>query len=658
MFEDKYKNVLNEIKAPENSAEKAMAKNKKRKNASYVKSWVAVAACLAIILGGAGIFAKNHSVPDKYDDYFASNLPHPRPNNSVTLTPTEPKSYKAVIGTVMALIEKVKNNEVYDKFTNLGGVDLGYGAIDEWVEGEEVVNDGGKGDYTDTNNQVSGVQEADIIKTDGKYIYALNGNELSVYSANNGDVSFVSSAEIENGMYCKSLILYKSKLAVIYNQSRKSYDYDGKQMTVTDIYTVSEDGNVEKDSRFVQSGYFVSCRERGGKLYVITTYDGLFTYGDIFLNETEITEDTVKDRLPVSGIDEGSTVKAENILIPEYLPSMGFTVVSGLDLTTQEFNTAALMDVGTGVYMDTDTLYVYSEQYVYNEENDRYNRCTTVNRFPLENGNPKHTGTVCVDGTYLNQYSFDEYNGYLRIAVNRPSTNDNAVIILDKDLNTVSEVTEMGKGEQVKSVRFYGETAYVVTFRQTDPLYALDLSDPENPVILSELKIPGFSTYLQKFGEDMLFGFGYDADENTGWRKGLKLSMFDISDAKNTCEKHTLLLSENTYFSDDVLKAVVVDATRNLIMFPYRTYGNETIYDETANTTYTVYTEKLVYAAYLYGENGFELLGEAVYTDDFVSRLRGIRIGDYIYVFTFGGKDGTVAESYNLNDFTLIDSLE
>ncbi|MBR2915947.1 MAG: beta-propeller domain-containing protein, partial [Clostridia bacterium] len=624
MFEDKYKKVLNEIKAPENSAEKAMAKTKKRKDASYLKSWVAVAACLAIILGGAGIFAKTRNVPENYDDYFASTLPHPRPNNSVTLTPTEPKSYKAVIGTVMALIEKVKNNEVYDKLTNMGGVDLGYGAIDEAEDGmiEDVVDnfvDSFKDSYTDTNNQVSGVQEADIIKTDGKYIYALNGNELSVYSADNGDISFVSSADIENGMYCKSLILYKSKLAVIYNQSRKSYDYDGKQLTVTDIYTVSEDGNVEKDSRFVQSGYFVSCRERGGKLYVITTYDGLFTYGDIFRNETEITEDTVKDRLPVSGIDKGSTVKAENILIPEYLPSMGFTVVSGLDLTTQEFNTAALMDVGTGVYMDTDTLYVYSEQYVYNAENDRYNRCTTVNRFSLENGNPKHTGTVCVDGTYLNQYSFDEYNGYLRIAVNRPSTNDNAVIILDKDLNTVSEVTGMGKGEQVKSVRFYGETAYVVTFRQTDPLYALDLSDPENPVILSELKIPGFSTYLQKFGEDMLFGFGYDADENTGWRKGLKLSMFDISDAKNTCEKHTLLLSENTYFSDDVLKAVVVDATRNLIMFPYRIYGNETIYDETANTTYTVYTEKLVYAAYLYGENGFELLGEAVYTDDFIS---------------------------------------
>ena len=107
-----------------------------------------------------------------------------------------------------------------------------------------------------------------------------------------------------------------------------------------------------------------------------------------------------------------------------------------------------------------------------------------------------------------------------------------------------------------------------------------------------------------------------------------------------------------------MLKAVVVDTTRNLIMVPYRYYGNETIYDETTNTTYSIYTEKLIYAAYLYDENGFELLGEAVYTDNYVSKLRGIRIGDYIYVFTFGGKDGTVAESYNLNDFTLIDSLE
>ncbi|MBO7215888.1 MAG: beta-propeller domain-containing protein, partial [Clostridia bacterium] len=408
MFEDKYKKVLNEIKAPENSAEKAMAKGKKRKNVSYVKSWVAAAACLAIILGAAGIFAKTHNVSDNYDDYFASTLPPPRPNHSVTLTPTEPKSYETVIGTVMALIENIKNDEAYDKLTNMGGVDLDYGAIDEWVEGEEVVNDGNKGDYTDTNNQVSGVQEADIIKTDGKYIYALNGNELSVYSADNGDITFVSSAEIENGIYCKSLILYESKLAVIYNQSRKSYDYNGKQLTVTDIYTVSEDGTVEKDARFVQSGYFVSCRERDGKLYVITTYSGFFTYGDIFRNETEITEDTIKDRLPVSGIDEGSTVKAENILIPEDLSSMGFTVVSGLDLTTQKFNTVALMDVGADVYMDTDTLYVYSGQYAYDEETGRFNSYTTVNRFSLENGNPKHTGTVCVDGTYLNQYSFDE----------------------------------------------------------------------------------------------------------------------------------------------------------------------------------------------------------------------------------------------------------
>ncbi|MBO7161806.1 MAG: hypothetical protein J6W15_03215, partial [Clostridia bacterium] len=102
MFEDKYKKVLNEIKAPENSAEKAMAKGKKRKNVSYVKSWVAAAACLAIILGAAGIFAKTHNVSDNYDDYFASTLPPPRPNHSVTLTPTEPKSYETVIGTVMA----------------------------------------------------------------------------------------------------------------------------------------------------------------------------------------------------------------------------------------------------------------------------------------------------------------------------------------------------------------------------------------------------------------------------------------------------------------------------------------------------------------------------------------------------------------------------
>jgi len=186
--------------------------------------------------------------------------------------------------------------------------------------------------------------------------------------------------------------------------------------------------------------------------------------------------------------------------------------------------------------------------------------------------------------------------------------------------------------------RFDGNTGYVVTFRQVDPLFSIDLSDPTNPVILGELKIPGFSNYLHNYGEDLLFGLGRDADEETGGAGYLKLSMFDVSDNANVTEAHSLII-DGVYYSEASYnhKAILINYERNIIAFP-------------AGDTYMVYS----YDA----EQGFVEVAVLSLTKDlgydwYWGSMRGLYIGDVLYVFS-----DTVMISYDMNNYKEIFSVQ
>jgi hypothetical protein len=148
-----------------------------------------------------------------------------------------------------------------------------------------------------------------------------------------------------------------------------------------------------------------------------------------------------------------------------------------------------------------------------------------------------------VAGHLLNQFAMDEYEGFLRVATTTGTpwggdgSESQVVVLAERDgvLTQVGSVGNMGEGERIYSVRFIGETGYVVTFRQVDPLYVLDLRDPERPVISGELKIPGYSAYLHPLGDGLLLGVGQDADSD-GRVLGAKATMFDVSDPANPRE--------------------------------------------------------------------------------------------------------------------------
>ena len=170
---------------------------------------------------------------------------------------------------------------------------------------------------------------------------------------------------------------------------------------------------------------------------------------------------------------------------------------------------------------------------------------TRLFAFSLESG-VRYQGSTKIDGTLLNQFSMDAYNGYYRIATT--AEDGSCLTVLNESLETVGELRGIAPGEDIYAARFMGDTAYLVTFYQTDPLFVLDLSDPASPRVTGELKIPGFSNYLHPYAENLLIGIGTAGDEN-GATGQLKISLFDVGNMQEPKEISAVVFGDRA-FSD------------------------------------------------------------------------------------------------------------
>jgi uncharacterized secreted protein with C-terminal beta-propeller domain len=286
----------------------------------------------------------------------------------------------------------------------------------------------------------------------------------------------------------------------------------------------------------------------------------------------------------------------------------------------------------------------YGEFIKYDSKTD-----TTLTKATLNHGAVEVVAAASVPGSTLNQFSLDEYQGVLRLVTTNDrsswygfrnpqhaytqsdwarvpqgeSETSNALYTLDASLQVLGSVENLAPGERVYSCRFMGDIAYFVTFRQTDPLFSVDLQDPANPTVLGALKIPGFSEYLHPYAAGELFGLGRDADPETGQQKGIKLSMFDNSDPTNVKEITTLLIeNQDAYSSAETNhKAILVDASKHLIAFPVQAWTNTGSVSKYLIYTYETATgfTKAAEIAIDTGTNGW-------------AEIRGLFIGDTFYV--------------------------
>lgn len=437
---------------------------------------------------------------------------------------------------------------------------------------------GGDGSYSTTNVQVAGVDEPDIVKTDGTRIISITDGVLRYVDLSSGTPSLVGSLELTHS-WGHSLLVEGDRALVISGGDSWAYPMDdaarismpvGTAQTMIVAIDLSNPQDMKVESTLILSGGYVSARAIDGTVRVVVSsypQELGFVYPStpagegraLAQNREVILESTIDQWLPsfvtqdASGATTGSglAVPCSRMHRPDE-----FAGFSTLSVVTLDLDGALVGGSGTGiiaggdtVYASTDSLYVATSAWVpfdligteATEAID--NRSSTaIHRFSIDgSGLAQYEASGSVQGYLLNQFSMDEHEGVLRVAVTEgsswgstPESESRVVVLEQRDgaLVEIGSVGEMGKGEQIFSVRFMGDTAYVVTFRQTDPFYIVDLSDPTNPVVAGELKIDGYSAYLHPIGENLVLGVGQDADSN-GMTLGAKATIFDVSDPSN-----------------------------------------------------------------------------------------------------------------------------
>ena len=549
------------------------------------------------------------------------------------------------------------------------------------AESSTIQNTTNKG-YGETNEQVAGVSEADIIKNDGRYLYVVepsNANWDTFWEVVN-DAEAPASEETTTDSDAQSTPGYNPQEEIIGDSAEEKIvleknskgmpimpydcavaviepDADGKMKKVASINITKP---ADEDIYFMQivemyvkgndliiiaecrkfSDEFMNGEKGYYSRYYYAYYDTIITMAacidisdkgapvekwrvyqdgdyissrlidnqfvmlsDYYVDITEDKEQIISNCVPMvaCGDDEMQRIPAGDLCVMEGLTDTSYLVATTLDINNKDsVKNLAVLGAGSDVYCTTEALYAVSTRYknegIVGEVFGVTTYTTKIYKFDIRDYNISYLGCGEVDGFTLNQFSMDEHNGYLRVATSTGSWGadiSNYVFVLDSDMNIVGKIEGIAPGETIKSVRFTGDTGYVVTFEQTDPLFVIDLSNPQKPEIKGELKIPGFSTYLHPVGENLVLGVGVDGDEN-GATNGLKVSLFDVTNPESPKETYKVTIPASnsaglySYVSSQAYhthKALCWDAEESVMYIPYIkqierwTPGDYSVYD-------------------------------------------------------------------------------
>ncbi|MFF5994138.1 beta-propeller domain-containing protein [Lysinibacillus sp. KU-BSD001] len=452
--------------------------------------------------------------------------------------------------------------------------------------------------HSETNNQVDGIEEGDVTVTDGKYIYTMTDQTVFITDAK--QLKVVSKIELKD-VYPSKLLLHDNKLIVLYDQYTESRTkegyYTGAMMTKMAMYDVTNHQKPKLVREVGQEGHAVGVREYKDVLYIVTN-----TAPNYWLLREE---EEVELRPQLFDSNDASVTHAalDSIRLFPGSKEANYTIVSAIDLhhyETAEFKAQTFLGAGSGMYMSTEAIYMTAPNYrafapktirATTEIAFSMQSNTELYKFAIDGTKIELTARTTLEGTVLNQFSMDEYNGYFRVATTtgsasgREANSNNHLIIYDERLNEVGKLTDLARGERIYSVRFMGEKAYIVTFKETDPLFVIDVADPTNPNVLGELKIPGFSNYLHPLDENHLIGIGYDtkievdsySKQPMVYTMGMKVSLFDVTDVAHPIEVDNEIIGGRGTYSDvqHDHKALYRDTANGHYGFPIAIYDQD-----------------------------------------------------------------------------------
>ena len=649
-----------------------------------------IAAALMLTNGAgvaAGMFFLNKSMPEMLELPGGHSLVHFRTDDEIE------KSVKEII----------KSHSGYDDYSMWYSLDMQYGNYDDLDDSYNAGNSGSSSDastssgssssastssgsnsgsdsvagtydsetFSETYKQVDGVDEADIIKTDGRYIYCVNSyrsESIAVFTADNGSSEKIAEITVggrtstadetsvyysinarrnatpdETGVYyptgmsdIEDFYIHGDRLIAIVSDLIAN---DGRSESITRalVYDISDIENIVLLDGFIQSGYSVSTRMIGDMLYIVSDfspYDGGY--------------------IPACG--RGATcnqMSADCVYGVEDPETEDFLIVSAYNTAdfSAQTETKAILGAAENLYCSGDNIYIYStswnsEYYTvwdsdlgFSVEKKDYESSDVTSRILKVNltDGISFTAYSEIDGEIYGQYAFDESGGYLRVATtsNNGWQIKNNLFVLDESLSIVGSVSGFAENEEIKAVRYFGDTAYVITFKQTDPLFVIDLSDPANPEITGSVEISGFSTMLVPIDADTVLGIGNIANEY-GAVYGTKLALFDVSDKSDP--KVLDSRSYTNYYSDvqNNPKALVYNPERNDYVIPL-SYVFHWYYNE--DDAYYI-RETGSYGGMLnFRVEDGKIVETELYKADCKSVDRCVYVGDYVYMSYYDGND-------------------
>lgn len=482
-----------------------------------------------------------------------------------------------------------------------------YGSAD--ADLPESSKEGGK-DYSTTNLQMEGVDESDIAKIDGSYIYTVEDKYIVITDIRDGKLEEVTrflpkdcgAADRVMEIYVDGdqLILVVQGYETSLGESSKAgsdkensdkessdeeiavsdasedsafcYKMNGKSTTQIQVYSIVDRRNPEFEGRLIQDGYYNTSRKIGDVVYLFTQYH----------MTSDVVEYVEKEYTSVIPKVNGEKVAAGEIYLPESSGESGI-LVSSLDVNKPDkvLDSKLVISGYAQTYISKDALYLYEEDY-------DGAMITNIAKFALDEGRISGVAATAVRGYVRDTFAINASDGYLRVLTTDYSTEDevNALYILDENMKLTGQLTGIAPGEEIYAARFMGNTGYFVTYRNTDPLFTVDLSDPAKPEIIGELKVTGFSEYLHFWDDTHLLGIGYESDEKTGNIENIKISMFNIENPGEVTEEAKLVLKDVDY-SEALYdyKSVIISKDKNLIGLVCEDYSSSR-----TKQTYQIYS--------------------------------------------------------------------
>jgi hypothetical protein len=499
-------------------------------------------------------------------------------------------------GTYYPYRKSIGNSRIF-----LGDVvtfDESLGMMDSDIDG---ISDG----YSTTNVQEIGVDEGDILKTDGKYAYIVSKDNMCVFIVDVNPasgmeiVSTVKTAGSIREIYIKDdtlvIIGYRTVYRIdpfpvdeecdsvlLENGDYYYFSYISYGATFMEIYDISDREEPELQKTHIWRGTFLQSRMIGEYIYLVSS--------QYLYNTLQIWD------LPVPANEIFYFDGGINLSRPSgYHQLLCIRSVNIEDLE-EEPNSRIILTRSSGqIYVSHHNIYITDRYYWWSNEN------TTIHRVSINHGDIVYKACGDVPGWVMSRFSMDEEGDYFRIATTKGWSTSHGIYVLDMDMEMVGSVEGIAPNERMYSARFVDDRVYLVTFRRIDPFWVIDLSDPENPEILGELIIPGWSDYLHPYDENHVIGLGRESQMTGGW-EGVKLTIFNVTDVENPTELTKYVIGDggSSTIAADNPYAFLFDKERDLLVIPV-------LFNRTINAAY-VFDISL--------ENGFVLRDTIEHPED------------------------------------------